>query len=317
MKSFPIIPIWLMIIISIVYLILIIKTKNKYKLIVRILIIIFIFIINLRFMIVDENGESYVSDLDIVMVVDNSISMVAEDYNGNNRRLDAVKEDLKYILNEIPTSSYSIITFDSKSYIRAPFTSDRDTIDNIIDTMDVKLSYYSAGSNITVFKNDLKYMLKNSKKKNHHKRIVILVSDGEVISSKGLASLNDLKSYINDGIVLGYGTSKGGKMKEKIYSTSNKYEYIEDRRSNKYPPPFAISKINEKNLKKMANDLGIEYIHMTKQSNVNSKIKDIIKKSSLSESDSIKSYKDTYYPFAILLSILLLIELYLDKREYL
>lgn len=317
MKSFPIIPIWLMIIISIIYILLVIKTTNKKKLIIRILIIILIFIINLRFMTEDKNGESYVSNLDIVMVVDNSISMVAEDYNGNNRRLDAVKDDLKYILNKIPSASYSMITFDSKSYIRSPFTTDRDCIDSIIDTMDVKLSFYSAGSNITIFKNDLKYLLNSSKKKDNHKRIVIIVSDGEVISSKGIASLRGLKKYVDEGIVLGYGTTKGGKMKEKLYSTSDKYEYIEDRRGDEYPAPKAISKINEKNLKKMANDLGIDYIHMTKQSNVNNKINKIISKSSLSESDSINSYKDTYYPFAIILSILILMELYLDRRDYL
>ena len=317
MRSFPIIPIWLMIIISIVYIMLVLRTSNKKKLVIRLLIIVFIFIINLRFMTVDKNGESYVSDLDIIMVVDNSISMVAEDYNGNHRRLDAVKEDLKYILNKIPTSSYAMITFDSKSYIRSPFTSDRDCIDSIIDTMDVKLSYYSAGSNITIFKEDLKYLLNSSKKKDNHKRIVIIVSDGEVISSKGIASLTDLKKYVDEGIVLGYGTSKGGYMREKLYSTSDEYEYIEDRRGENYPYPKAVSKIDEKNLKKMANDLGIDYVHMTKQSNVNNKINKIINKSSLKAGDSMKSYKDTYYPFAVILSILILMELYIDRRDYL
>ncbi len=317
MKSFPIIPIWLMIIISVIYILLVIRTTNKKKLIIRILIIILIFIINLRFMTVDEKGESYVSDLDIIMVVDNSISMVAEDYNGNKTRLSAVKRDLKYILDKLPSSSYSIITFDSKSYIRSPFTPDRDCIDSIIDTMDVKLSFYSNGSNITVFKDDLEYMLKNSKKKDNHKRIVIVVSDGEVISSKKIASLKKLKKYINEGIVLGYGTSAGGKMREKLYSSSDEYEYIEDRRGDDYPYPKAISKIDEKNLKQIADDLGLDYVHMTKQSNVNNKINKIINKSDLNKSDAMKSYKDTYYPFAIILSFLILIELYLDRREYL
>ena len=316
MRTFPIIPIWLMIIISIIYLILVIKTKNKKKLIIRILIIIVLFIINLRFMIVDENGETYVSNLDIIMVIDNSISMVAEDYNGKNTRLSAVKEDLKYILDKIPSSSYSIITFDSKSYIRSPLTPDRDSIDSIIDTMDVKLSYYSAGSNLTVFNKDLEYMLKNSKKKDKHKRIVLIISDGEIISSNELVSLKNLKKYVDAGIVLGYGTTKGGEMRERLYYGSTEYEYIEDRRGD-YPYPHAISKINEKNLNKIADDLGIDYVHMTKQSNVDSKITKIIKNSSLNESDNIKSYKDTYYQFAILLSILILIELYIDKREYL
>ena len=316
MKSFPIIPIWLMIIITIIYMILVIKTNNKYKLLVRILIILVIFIINLRFMVRDNNAQTYQSNLDIIMVVDNSISMVAEDYNGKNTRLSAVKDDLKYILNKIPLASYSIITFDSKSYIRSPLTNDRDNIDTIIDTMGVKLSYYSSGSDITVFKDDLKFMLECSKKKNNHKRIVILVSDGEVNEAEGIISLSDLKDYINEGVVLGYGTTAGGEMREKLYSTSDKLEYIEDRR-NGYPYKHAISRIDESNLKKMANDLGISYVHMDKQGNINKKINDIIKEGNLSDSSDIESYKDTYYPFTVLLSLLLLAELYLDRREYL
>ena len=316
MKLFPIIPIWLMIIISIIYIFLIIKTHNIIKLIVRILIIIIIFTINLRIMLVNKDTEAYISNLDIIIVVDNSISITAEDYNGNNTRLSAIKKDIKYILNKLPSSNYSIITFDSKSYIRSPLTTDKDTIEVIIDTMDVKLPYYSAGSNITIFKEDLKYILKNSKKKNKHKRIVIIISDGEITTSDSLISVKDLSKYINDGVVLGYGTTTGGKMKEKTYIASDKVEYLEDRRSS-YPYKPAISKINEDNLKKIAKDLGIDYIHMTNQNNINNKIKQIISKSTIDENNKINSYKDTYYPLAILLSILILIELYLDRREYL
>ena len=56
---------------------------------------------------------------------------------------------------------------------------------------------------------------------------------------------------------------------------------------------------------------------MTNQNNINNKIKQIISKSTIDENNKINSYKDTYYPLAILLSILILIELYLDRREYL
>ena len=65
----------------------------------------------------------------------------------------------------------------------------------------------------------------------------------------------------------------------------------------------------------MASDLDISYVHMEKQNNVDSVIKDIINNSDLSESDDIDSYSDTYYPFAVILTVLLLLELYLDKRE--
>ncbi|MBR3117337.1 MAG: VWA domain-containing protein [Bacilli bacterium] len=314
MKSFPIIPIWLMAIISIGFIFLILKTKNKFKLVVRILIIVVIFIINLRIMTNNGSSSSYKSNYDVFLVVDNTISMVAEDYNGTSRRLDAVKKDLIYLLNELPSSEYCLITYDNKSYIRSPLTSDRDTIDVLIETMDVKMSYYASGSSITNFKSDLKKMLENSKKKDGHKRVVFIVSDGENNTDEKIQSLSDLESLVDDGAVLGYGTTKGGMMKEKKWSTSTEEEYIEDR-SSSYPWPKAVSKIDETNLKNMASDLGIDYVHMDKQSNIDSVIRSIINNSDLTEGDDLEAYSDTYYPFAILLTILLLAELYLDKRE--
>ena len=314
MRSFPIIPIWLMAIISIVCLILVFKTKNKLKLVIRILIIILIFIINLRFMVQNGDASSYKSNYDVFLVVDNTISMVAEDYNGKGRRLDAVKEDLKYLLNELPSSDYSLITYENSSYIRSPLTSDRDTIDVLIDTMDVKLSYYAQGTSITLFKNDLKRLLESSKKKSGHKRIVFIVSDGENNTKEAVKSLSDLKSLVDDGAVLGYGTTSGGMMKEKKYYSSTETEYIEDR-TGSYPWPKAISKIDESNLKKMADDLGISYVHMEKQKNIDSVISDIKNNSDLNEGEDLESYSDIYYPFAMILTVLLMVELYLDKKE--
>ena len=315
MKSFPILPIWLMAIISIVYIILIIKTKNKYQLINRILIIVLLFIINLRFMISGGKQEVYQSNYDIFLVVDNTISMVAEDYQGTNRRIDAVKEDLKYILDKLPSSNYSVITYDNSSYIRAPLTTDRDTIDVIIDTMSVKLSYYATGSTISIFKDDLEYLLNNSKKKGDHKRIVFIVSDGENTSKEKIESLSSLKGLVDGGAVLGYGTLEGGYMQELPYSSAKKKEYILDKR-NSYPYPKAISKIDENTLKKFASELGIEYVHMNKQTDIDNLLYKIISNSQLNESSSLDNYQDTYFPFAIVLTVLLLVELYYDKRKY-
>ena len=316
MKAFPIIPIWIMVLISIIYIKLVIKTKTTTKLVIRLLIILVVFIINLRFMVLDDNAEAYTSDLDIIIVVDNSISMNAEDYNGNNTRLSAVKDDLNYILDKIPSARYSIITFDSKSYIKTPLTTDRDAINYVIYSMEAKKSLYSDGSDLTIYKDDLKYILEKSKEKENHKRIVLLISDGEQTSENKIESLYELKKYIDGGAVLGYGTAIGGEMKEKKSISSDEYEYLEDRRE-KYPYPHAISKINENNLKKFANNLGIDYIHMTKQNNIDNEIKKIINLGQLGEKDNVNSYKDTYYPLAFILSILLIIELYIDKREYL
>ena len=316
MKFFPIIPIWLMIIISIVYIVLIIKTKDKKQLLIRIAIIILLFVINLKPMIGGGTQEVYMSNYDYFIVVDTTISMVAEDYQGNGRRLDAVKEDLQYILNKLPAGNYAIITYDNKSYVRVPLTFDRDMVNTILNTMDVKISYYATGSSISLFKDDLKYLLNSSKKKkDNRKRIVFIVSDGENTTDNSIDSLSDLKDLVDGGAILGYGTTEGGKMREKLFSTSTENEIVMDKRQ--WPYVEAISKIDENNLKKFASDLDIDYIHMDRQNAVDKVLNKIINAGELSKSDDTDSYQDIYFLFAIVLTILLLVELYYDKRKYL
>ena len=45
------------------------------------------------------------------------------------------------------------------------------------------------------------------------KRILFFISDGEITSEEKLSSFSSIKKYVDDGAVLGYGTSSGGKMK--------------------------------------------------------------------------------------------------------
>lgn len=303
-----------MIPISGVLLLLALRNSDKKLRIVRILIILAIFFIDLRIMVSNGLTTIYKSNYDIVFVVDNTISMVAEDYKGNARRLDAVKSDLKYIMDNLPSSTYSIITFDNKSYIRTPLSYDRDSIDVVIDTMAVKKSFYATGTSLTIFKDDLKTILSSSAKKSGHKRIVFLVSDGENTSDKKLDDLSGLKNLIDDGAVLGYGTSAGGYMREEFYD--GEYSYIEDRTGD-YPWPKALSKIDENTLQKFAKELGIDYIHMDNSGKIDGKLNKIKNSMDLDSDEEQESYDDLYYLFAIPLSVLLIVELYFDKKTLL
>lgn len=82
---------------------------------------------------------------------------------------------------------------------------------------------------------------------------------------------------------------------------SDKEEYLEDKTLNSFPYPKAISKIDEANLKQIAKDLNVEYINMSKQSNMNKKLKELKKdfKKQVSEDDKKNAYQDIYYLFVI------------------
>lgn len=314
MITSPIIPIWIMGIISII-LIILIRNKDKKIFIRRLLIIIFLFIINLRIMIPSQDGKVLTSNLDIFFVIDNTISMVAEDYNGNVPRLEAVKNDCNHIVDELSGASYSIITFNNESTILTPLTKDADMTQSALRTIFVMDSLYAKGSSMNICLDNLKSSLERAEKKDRRTSIVFFISDGEITSDEKLKSFSSVQKYISNGAVLGYGTEKGGKMKitDTIYETET---YLEDKTSNDYPYPKAVSKIDENNLKKIADDMGIDYINMSKQSNIDSKIKQIKRDSNNTLDDTQKMlYNDIYFIFVIPLVLLLAYEFIYYKKN--
>ena len=302
MKLFPIIPIWIMLIICISLIIYIIIKKRD---LLQILIIILLFVINLRIMIPSNNSKTIKNNLDVLFVIDNTISMNALDYNGSNTRLSGVKEACKYIIDELNGSRFSVITFDNTSRIVTPYTYDANITREAISIMMPINELYAKGSSIDVSLDSIMYSLKNSKKKNDNNRIIFFISDGENTSNNSIKSFKSISKYISDGAVLGYGTKKGGYMKDESEYATN--EYIMDYTGTNFGK--AISKIDEKNLKEIANDMDVDYIHVTNSNDINSKIKQIKNKTkSTLESNDKSSYDDIYYIFVIPLLILLFIE---------
>ena len=302
MKLFPIIPIWIMLIICISLIIYIIIKKRD---LLQILIIILLFVINLRIMIPSNNSKTIKNNLDVLFVIDNTISMNALDYNGSNTRLSGVKEACNYIIDELNGSRFSVITFDNTSRIVTPYTYDTNITREATSIMTPINELYAKGSSIDVSLDSIMYSLKNSKKKNDNNRIIFFISDGENTSNNSIKSFKSISKYISDGAVLGYGTKKGGYMKDESEYATN--EYIMDYTDTNFGK--AISKIDEKNLKEIANDMDVDYIHITNSNNINSKIKQIKNKTkSTLESNDKSSYDDIYYIFVIPLLILLFIE---------
>ena len=291
----PIIPIPLMIIISIILIIIIILSSKKAKLIVRLLIVLMLFLINLRPMI--PNGETEVmnNNLDIIFVVDTTLSMDAQDY-GNK---------------QIPGAHYSLISFDLDTKIRLPLTSDANALLASSNTLRVIDELYARGSSVTIFREELAEVLKSSKKKENHSRIVFICTDGEQTVDRDIDSLKPLAENVDGGAILGYGTTKGGKIEVENYDGTK--EELKDRSS--YPYKDAVSVLDESNLKQMAKDLDISYVHMTSTNKIDSEIKEIKKLKNNNDSEIEESYQDIYYYYSPLLFILLFIELFLDRRS--
>ena len=304
MRIFPIIPIWIMIIICFLLALFIIKKNNRK--IIQIIIVVLLFVINLRIMIPSNNSQILTNNLDILFVIDNTISMNAEDYEGNNTRLYAVKKDCKYIIKKLNGARFSLITFNNTAKVVTPYTKDTNVTIEAIDIIKPIDELYAKGSSLnTPFKTIIS-SLKSSQKKENKIRIIFFISDGEITDKSTLKSFHEISKYVDNGAIMGYGTKKGGYMKTKNYYSEDE-SYIMDYTN--YKDEKAISKMDESNLKKIAKDINIDYINMKKQSNINNKLKEIEKfVNNDIEANDKSSYDDIYYIFVTPLLILLMIE---------
>lgn len=301
----PILPIWLMAILCIILLFL--KRKGIISYLRQIFIVLLIFIINLRPMVPSDEVNSATAKIDVsvLFVIDNTISMLAKDYDNDTERLTAVKEDCAYIIDELYGADFSVISFDSDAKLLSPFTNDTDFAKNTISTIYPADEIYAKGSSMNTCKEVLLETLKNIKEKNNGSVAVFFISDGEITNNDSLESFSKVSKYIDSGAVLGYGTKEGGKMYPKSeYSTEN--TALQDK--SNFPYTDAISKIDEKNLKKLASDMKIRYVNMNTQKNIKDTLTEIRQNATTSteEGDKTAGYEDICYWLALPLLLLLI-----------
>lgn len=307
----PIIPIWAMTIICIFFLFL--KRKGKISYIRQILIVILLFVINMRIMVRGDDVPTVMPKVDVLFVVDNTISMLAEDYNGNGRRIDAVKNDCKYIIEQLPEASFSVVAFGDSVQTIIPYTVDANMVVETIGLLQGQSKYHAQGTSLNEAMGAMKQILDDGRK---NYKILFFISDGEVVNSEELKSYQGLDQYVDAGAVLGYGTQKGGPMKTVEYSEEeSEYLYYYDN----YEEKLAMSKIDEENLKRIASDFGVDYVHMTNQSEIGGTMKDLQSKVQnielTKDMESKEGYTDIYYLFVIPLVLLLIIDFIYYKRR--
>lgn len=270
-------------------------------------ILALVYVINLRIMTESGQIDAEMKNVDVLFVTDTTISMWAEDYNGKHPRMEGVQTDLRYICEELYGGSFGLIRFDNRSQILAPFTQDVDTVEDALETIKAPDRYYARGSSLNTAYADMEKLLQSSARKEDRQTYLFFVSDGEITDDSTLQSFRELAVYVDGGAVLGYGTAAGGRMSDGRY-----HSYVTD------PDTWeaAVSRIDEANLRQIASDLGVEYIHMDMKQNVSALCAQIraASKNVTGKKDAV-TYEDTYYWYTIPLLALLVLEAYLAVRK--
>ncbi len=200
--------------------------------------------------------EAQVSDLDVVLLVDRTLSMAAEDYDGTKTRMTGVKADITRLTSTYAGARFAVMTFTHQAYLEVAFTTDTAAVQSFIDVIRPVEQYYGAGSRIDVAREAaIELVERAATQQPDRRRVVIYLGDGEQTSSEPVKSFAELKPYLSGAMVLGYGTEQGGKMRPRAGSTSYVYDYKAHA--------DALSKLDEGNLKAIAEQLGGTYERRT------------------------------------------------------
>lgn len=232
--------------------------------------------------------------IDIVLSMDISGSMMAEDFSPN--RLDASKTYAKKFVDARPTDRIGLVIFSGESFTQCPITIDYAFLKNQIDS--IKNGMLQDGTAIGDGLATAVNRLRDSKGKS---KIIILMTDG--INNLGKVgpetALEIAKAYHIKVYTIGIGTIGQALMPVQT--------------------PFGLKKemvpvqIDEPLLKKIANETGGQYFRATGNAKLESIYKSIdkLEKSSV-KINAYKHYAELFFWFAFTGVIALLVEVILS-----
>lgn len=279
--------------------------------IIRTVVCLLILVVVVRPALPGGGATAGMSDIDVVFVVDTTSSIAGEDYDGSRPRLDGVKQDLSAIVDSMAGARFALLPFNSSSHLDAPLTTDTTALKTAIDTLHPEIAFYSVGSSISQPLDTLQVLLERMRARSPERSVFLYyLGDGEQTSDSGVQSFEPLKKYITGGAVFGYGTSQGGRMQSYGDGYLKSDTYVQDM--SEFPYKDAISRIDEDNLQTIASQLGIQYSHRTKPSEIESVVRNagVLK---IADKPDIRTYGDMYWLFAAAIVLLLALDMYLIR----
>ena len=234
----------------------------------RLAMLLACFVMLLRPGLPGGSTKTLATDTDIVLVVDTTASIVAEDWDDARPRLNGVRADIQAMVDEYPGARFALITFDAAAELRMPLTTDTTALISSLDVLRPEVTSQSRGSSVGIAAQMLDETLANAAESSPDRsRMVFYFGDGEQTDGSTPESFADSATLTDAGAVLGYGTAEGGAMKMTTGgvdpSTSSGGQsgpggqggYIQYQGEN------AKSVIDETNLQAIADQLGVDYQH--------------------------------------------------------
>lgn len=251
----------------------------------------------------------------VLFVVDDTLSMYANDYKGGKPRMTGVIHDSEQIIDAFPGCKYGVISFHNEANMTMPFSDNAEYAKSVIESITPIGTLYAKGTSVNTCKETVLAVLKDIYDRKGKKTYVFYFGDGENNTDEDMVSFSELNSYIEDGAVFGYGTLQGGNMYIKdLYD--DELELVED------PETYdkAVSKIDEKTLERLAKDFGVTYHNQTYEAPIDELLAQMteglltvdvsdVAEDAFNEEELLDFSQPRYLVFVAILSCLLIVEL--------
>ncbi len=188
--------------------------------------------------------------IDVFVALDLSKSMLAEDVKPN--RLERAKREILDLLDVLPADRIGLIAFSGDSFVTCPLTLDHEVLRMFLD--DLRVGQIETGG--TDIGSAINRAMKSFKQQTGAHRAIILISDGEDNEGKGLSLAQKAKEAGVRIFSVGIGTETGAPVP--VLDAEGRRTFLKDRQGQ-----TVVSKLNGKDLQKIALDTGGAYMQIT------------------------------------------------------
>jgi Ca-activated chloride channel family protein len=279
------------------------KSKIKNTLTVLIFILLIIGIANPQ--IGTKMEEVKREGVDLMIAIDLSNSMMAEDIKPN--RLERAKQAISKLIDNLEGDRIGLIVFAGEAYVQLPITTDYSAAKLFLSTVNTNIVPIQG----TKIAKAIDLSIESFDMENGQNKAIIIITDGESHDEKAIESAekaNELRVFVH---TLGMGLSKGGPIP--IYNQyGNQTGYRQDKEGN-----TVVSKLNENLLMQIANAGKGIYVRANNSKSGLSTLLTEINKMEKKEIGTMvfTEYKDRFQLFIGLALLLLVLDLILLPRK--
>lgn len=265
--------------------------------------------------VVSTTTSRAINATDVYVAVDVTGSMAVKDaqYGSGDAitRLNAASKAVNDITELYPNASFAGLSFGANASLDVPLTPDSNALINWADTLRTEATASSSGSNLDAPLDKLLINLKATHDQHPNDSIIVyIITDGEQTSTATRRSFSSLRAYVTDGFTIGVGSTKGGQVPVTEVTAAGDETQSGDWVIDPTTKKPAVSKMDEKNLAAIADEISGSYIAVNEKKTL----------SDTASKDASRQYRVTttvkkreravplVWPFAIITGVLLLWE---------